>query len=94
MLDTNSLNPHRVQVYSIEEIWKAILARLVQLSVLRDPNEKFITEDSESTELDGEFDFVEKASKRVDKFLMKTRSRKDKGKSVGDQMRQNDLIVM
>ena len=59
MLDTKQLNPHRVQIYSIEEIWKAILARLVQLDVLRDPDEEVIEEDSESSELDEEFNYID-----------------------------------
>ena len=61
MLDTKSLNPHRVQIYSIEEIWKAVLNRLVQLDVLNDPDEDAIEEDSESSELEEEFDYVERA---------------------------------
>jgi hypothetical protein len=71
-----------------------VLNRLVQLDVLRDPDEEVIEEDSESSELEEEFDYVDKAQARVQKFLMSKRSKKDKFKSVGQQMKQNDLMIM
>jgi len=55
----------------------------VQLDVLNDPDEDAIEEDSESSELEEEFDYVERAQQRVHKFLMSKRSKKDKFKSVG-----------
>ena len=64
-----------------------MLSRLVQLDVLNDPDEDAIEEDSESSELEEEFDYVERTQQRVHKFLMSKRSKKDKFKSVGQQMK-------
>lgn len=55
------MNPHKVQMFSIEEIWKAVLARLVKLDVLRDPDDDSEGSDEDSTDLEEEFDFVAKA---------------------------------
>jgi hypothetical protein len=89
-LDTKKLNPHRVQMYSIEEIWKAILARLVKLDVLRDPDDDSEGEDSDSTDLEDEFDFIPKAEKRVGRLFKAKRNKKGKNPPLIDQMKQND----
>jgi len=51
-LQPNFINPHRVQIFSFEEIWKGILARLVELKVLRDPDDMVeeAGDDDDSTE--------------------------------------------
>ena len=33
------LNTHKLQVFSFEEIWQGVLQRLVELKVLRNPDE-------------------------------------------------------
>ena len=78
MLDTRKMNPHKVQMYSLEEIWKAVLARLVKLDVLRDPDDDSEGEDNDSTDLEDDFDFVAKAQKRVGKLLKEKRTKKAK----------------
>jgi hypothetical protein len=81
MLDTRSLNPHRIQIYSIEEIWKAMLERLIHLEVLRDPDEN-IAEDSDSDDLEDDFDYIEKVEPKIPKMFSKKRYVKDKIKPI------------
>lgn len=81
------MNPHKVQMFSIEEIWKAVLARLVKLDVLRDPDDDSEGTDDDSTDLEEEFDFVAKAQKRVGKLLKEKRTKKAKHLALIDQMK-------
>lgn len=87
ILDTRNMNPHKVQMYSIEEIWKAVLARLVKLDVLRDPDDDSEGSDEDSTDLEDEFDFVAKAQRRVGKLLKEKRTKKAKHLALIDQMK-------
>jgi hypothetical protein len=89
-LDTKQMNPHRVQMYSIEEIWKAVLTRLVKLDVLRDPDDDSEGESEDSTDLEDDFDFIAKAEKRVGNLFKHKRTKKAKGLPLQDQMKQND----
>ena len=66
-------------MYSIEEIWKAVLQRLVKLDVLRDPDEDSEGEDEDSTDLEDDFDFILKAEKRIGKLFKDKRTKKSKG---------------
>jgi hypothetical protein len=83
-VDTINLNPHRVQMFSIEEIWKAILKRLVDLNVMRDPDDDHYESDNESTDLDDEFDFVHHGQNRVGRLFKDKRCAQDKEKALKD----------
>lgn len=38
MLKHTNINPHRVQMFSITEIWKFLEQRLIELEVMKDPD--------------------------------------------------------
>lgn len=40
------IDPHRVQLFSFQEIWKGVVTRLAELNVLKDPDAKADDEDS------------------------------------------------
>ena len=74
-IDTQKCNPHRVQVYSLNEIWKNMMARLVELKVLRDPDDDSEADEGEidSSDLEGDFDFIHEGRKRVGRLLKNKR---------------------
>lgn len=37
--DWQVVNPHRVQMFSLNEVWKCVQQRLVELNVMKDPDE-------------------------------------------------------
>lgn len=83
-INTTKCNPHRVRIYSLNEIWKNILARLVELKVLKDPDDTD-SEDlefNESEELEDDFDFNREAINRQGRFLKFKRYRDGRGELV------------
>ena len=62
-------------MFSLNEIWKCILARLVELNVLRDPEDDSNASDEESDDLGTEFDFVHHGNKRVGKLFNNKKSK-------------------
>ena len=65
MLDTVKHDTHRVQMFSLEEIWKNIEHRLINLNILIDPIVKKQLEADKGDESDDidpkKFDFEEEA---------------------------------
>ena len=94
-LNTLKINPHRVQMFSINEIWQSMQSRLIQLNVLKDPEvESFASDEGESTEIEDATDFAQFAPNRI-QFLFKGKKNQDKGvKSVEQLLRRNDLHLM
>ena len=65
--DPLKVNPHRVQMFSINEIWHCVSRRLGELGVMHDPDEKSQKcIDSDSEQLDDDFDFREAIESRID----------------------------
>ena len=94
MLDAMKINPHRVQLFSINEIWQCISKRLIELRVMKDPECDSLASDSDSTEVEEDCDFVQVASERVHS-LFKGKKKQDRSeKSVAELMRRNDLKLM
>ena len=65
--DPLKVNPHRVQMFSINEIWHCVSRRLGELGVMHYPDEKSQQcIDSDSDQLDDDFDFREAIEHRID----------------------------
>lgn len=60
-LNPLKVNPHRVQLFSINEIWKSVQQRLIELDIMKDPDLDSLASESESTDFEEGFDFVQKA---------------------------------
>lgn len=63
------IDPHRIQVFSFEEIWRGVLKRLISLGLMKDPDEVELIkaaelEDVSSDEYEEEFNFCTKAEER------------------------------
>lgn len=93
LFDPLKVNPHRVQLYSIAEIWHCVSRRLFELGIMHNPDEKSQDEavDSESDDLRDDFDFAETVEARMDKLF--------RGKNLGHEplasmMRPNDLRLL
>ena len=63
-LETSHINPNRVQIFSLNEIWDCVQARLIELKVMKDPEVDSFDSDSDSTEMEDDFDFVTIAKER------------------------------
>ena len=82
-------------MFSLNEIWKCVLARLVDLNVLRDPDaDSANTDDDESDELEDNFDFVLHGRERVGKLFNSKRSKDQKERALRDIMPKNDFNVV
>lgn len=93
-LDTKLMNPHKVQLFSLNEIWKNILSRLVELNVIKDPDDFDEDSGESSEELEDEFDFVKYGQLRVGRLLKNKRLKSQKEKALVDIMPQNDFNVI
>lgn len=82
-------------MFSLNEIWKCVLNRLVELNVLKDPDaaQEFASDD-DSTELEEDFDYIYHAKKRVGVLFKNKRSKDDKDKSLRDMMPKNDFTMV
>jgi hypothetical protein len=94
MLDWQKINPHRVQMFSIQEIWRCVQQRLIELDVMKDPDAQQVVDDGDSTELEEDFDFVEAARARADTLFKKKKSKESKDKALGEMMKKNDLKIV
>ena len=70
-----------------------ILARLIELNVLRDPDDLSYGSDEESEELKDGFDFLHHAKRRVGRLFKNKRSKQQKEKALRDLMPKNDFAV-
>ena len=85
------INPHRVQMFSINEIWTCVQQRLVELKVMKDPEADSQGEESDSTDFEEGFSFVEEGAMRVGKLF---RPKAGQEKSLKDQMKKNDWTLL
>jgi len=69
MVDTNNINPHRVQMFSLQEIWNGIMQRLITLGVIKNPELESVRTESESSDLSEDFDFTHEGLRRVGTFF-------------------------
>ena len=99
MLDTVKHDAHRVQMFSLEEIWKNIENRLIKLNILIDPliKAQLAAEDGdESDDLNPKkIDFEKEAAKRSGYFLAKKHNNRDpREKPLKELMSKNDFKVL
>jgi hypothetical protein len=88
------INPHRVQLFSINEIWSCVSKRLIELKVMKDPEIDSADSDSDSTEMEEDFDFVAVAKERASTLFKGKKKKESNEKSVAELMRRNDLTLM
>ena len=93
-LDVMKINPHRVQLFSISEIWHCVRARLIELNVMKDPDLDSFASESDSTEWEDEFDFIKRGKERIGELFKGKKSAEKGEKSVAELMRKNDLKVV
>jgi len=92
--DVLKINPHKVQMFSLNEIWKSVLEKLVELNVLQDPDADAFLSDEDSDELKDEFDFVVHGSRRIGRLLKEKRSKQQKEKPLRELMPKNDFAMI
>ena len=88
------INPHRVQLFSISEIWGSVKERLIELKVMKDPDVESYGSDSDSTEMEDEFDFKARTRERVETLFNAKRGKDKNEKSIAEIMKRNDLRVV
>jgi len=94
-LDTLKINPHRVQLFSISEIWHCVRGRLIELNVMKDPDvDDSVSSDGDSTEFEDDFDFIARGRERIGELFKGKKSKDKDQKSVAELMRKNDLKVI
>ena len=76
-LKITTINPHRVQMFSINEIWKSIQHRLVELKIIKNPEVDSDEEGEDSAEVDDNYDFEKLVKERVN-YLFKGRKNASK----------------
>ena len=94
MLQTAQINPNRVQIFSLNEIWDCVQRRLIELKVMKDPEVDSFDSDSDSTEMEDDFDFVAIAKERMGTLFKGKKKKEANEKSVAELMRRNDLVLM
>lgn len=94
MLQAAKINPNRVQLFSLNEIWDCVQRRLIELKVMKDPEVDSFGSDSDSTEMDDDFDFVAVAKERMSTLFKGKKKKEGNEKSVADLMRRNDLVLI
>ena len=96
------MDPHRIQVFSFEEIWRGVIKRLVALNIMKDPDEaaKIRAADLEEVSSDeyedgDNFNFVKMATARSGRLLAgKIEGPGGIKQSLKDSMRINDFIML
>ena len=79
-------------MFSINEIWKCISQRLVEMDVMADPDEGSDEEAELSSELENDFDFVEAANKRSGAFFKGSAGKKKA--SLASMMKKKDYMLI
>lgn len=91
-LDFNKVNPHRVQLFSINEIWKCIKGKLIELNVIRDSEVLGITSNGdESDEIPDHFDFVRFKNLRLKNLFGERHDQEKHLSCVRKLLKKNDL---
>lgn len=93
-LNLLKVNPHRVQLFSLNEIWKCVQDRLIELEILQDPDADSLASDSDSTDFEENFDFMQKGPERIGKMMYGKKPKDKKQKSLKDLMKQNDILMI
>lgn len=95
------MDPHRIQVFSFEEIWRGVIKRLVALNIMKDPEEaaKIRAADLEEVSSDEyeehNFNFIKSATDRSGRLLAgKIEGPGGIKQSLKDSMRINDFIML
>lgn len=95
------LDPHRIQMFSFEEIWQNVVSRLIELKVMRDPEvvkrEKAAAEmeqSDSSSDYEEEFNFIGKAREREGRIFAGKVKAGATRTTMKDQMRRNDFALL
>lgn len=88
------VNPHRVQMFSINEIWRCISQRLVDLEVMKDPDEDSANSDHDSTDFEEDFDFLEAAKRRKGNLLRGKKANGSTEQGLYGIMKKNDFLLL
>lgn len=78
----------------MHEIWKCILARLVELKIMRDPDHDSFYSDESSEEGTKDYDFIRHANKRQGILFKPSKKLKETDKCLADMMPQKDYTLM
>ena len=57
-------------MFSLNEIWGSVQKRLIELDIMKDPDLESMASESESTDFEETFDFMEKAEARFGRFML------------------------
>ena len=91
-LNPLKVNPHRVQLYSINEIWRCVQGRLIELKIMKDPElESENISDGESTDVEDDIDFKQFASERLPELFKGKQNLERHLQSVENLLKKNDL---
>lgn len=88
------INPHRVQMFSINEIWNTVSRRLIELNVMKDPDVEDYHSDSDSDEWEQRWNFVHEGRKRQGKFFVGKKKKDDNVPCLKDLMKKNDILLI
>lgn len=83
-----------MQLFSINEIWKSVQQRLIELDIMKDPDLDSLASESESSDFEEGFDFLQRAQDRVGKFMHGRKQKDSKVKGLKDLMKPNDVLLM
>jgi hypothetical protein len=81
-------------MFSINEIWDCVSKRLIELKVMKDPEIDSAGSESDSTEMEDDWDFVTIAKERASTLFKGKKKKESNEKSVAELMRRNDLTLM
>ena len=81
-------------MFSINEIWRCISQRLVDLEVMKDPDEDSLNSDHDSTDFEEDFDFLEAAAKRKGNLLRGKKSNGSTENGLYGIMKKNDYLLL
>jgi hypothetical protein len=91
-LDFKKVNPHRVQLFSINEIWRCLKGKLVELNVIRDMDVLSVqSEHEESDELPDSYDFLRLKKLRLKNLFSERHDQERHLTSVRKLLKRNDI---
>ena len=61
---------------------------------MKDPDLESMASESESTDFEDDFDFVEKAQSRIGRFMLGKKMKDSKQKGLKDLMKHNDMLLI
>lgn len=94
-LQVEHINPHRVQLFSMNEIWKCIKDRLIQINIIRKPEEDFGEQSDASSDAEPDDLTLKDLAKRRLPNLFGNRSSMERHLTgVANLLKPNDLRLV